>query len=468
MARADRAVLEEEVEETPRPVVDYFQRPWMVEARRKLARRPFLVLEGGVYTGKTSFGACFGLNEMFEFAGETTWWPAPEDWHIRRFWEEFKPAADATGCLTLQTPHCFVRTPQGSTLHGVTTKNLKAIASYHPHRIIADEVSKMTIEAFNLLRVRMLKAKRVILMSNRGGPLWERIRKWGLDKRHGKWDFLMVTTEEAGIVSPEEIAMIRKDIPNWLFVQDFLCGEAEGDAKVFKAVEACARYRPEGPIKGERYVVTYDPADSGDYGFATVWRGFRAVHCERWQETGYRWQAQKVVGIAMEYNVADIVFDRRGVGVPVGEMMDEEVEAIRAELERKRDRGDGGNGRQEPIRTPFVTGVEWDNTLKMRLVNDATTMVERGQIEFVDRRHGDVYATFVDEHKAFERTRSRSGLTYTFQAPSGSHDDSVSTTLLRVHGTRQPRITVIGEEKGEAHGGNGSVRQDRQPRITRL
>lgn len=458
MERAGTVEREEAEGEAQRPVIVYHLLPWMVEAKAKLARRPNLVIEGGVYTGKTSFGSAHCLEEMYQYPGQTTWWPAPEDWHIRRFWEEFRPAADHAGALTLQTPHCYARTPKGSTLHGVTMKNLRAIASYHPDRLWVDEVAKMLRTAWHLLRIRMLKAKRVVLMSNRGGRLWETIRKWGIDKRHGKWDFIQVKTSEAGLVSENELAMAKADLPLWLYLRDFECEEVEGEAKIFQGIDACARGKPEGPVKSERYLLTYDPADTGDYGFATVWRGFRVVCCDRWQQTGYRWQARKVVDLAARYNMADIVYDQRGVGVPVGEMIEEEIDALRRRLKAKEDGG--------VIRVPFATGVQWDNTLKGQLVNEATTMVERRRLELVDRSRGGVYAAFIDEHKAFERRRSSSGLVYTYQAPTGEHDDSVSTTLLRMHGSREPRITIISAKEEKADG--ESPKKDRRTGITLL
>ena len=452
-------ITDQEESEAQRPLIEYNLRPWMKEARKKLARRPHLVIEGGVYTGKTSWGAATCLEEMYQYPGETTWWPAPEDWHIKRFWEEFRPAADHIGATTLQTPHCFARTPAGSTLHGVTMKNLRAIAAYHPKRLWVDEVAKMTNEAWHLLRVRMLKARRIVLMSNRGGPLWEMLRKWGINKRHGKWDFIQVRTCDAGLVSPEEEAMAKADLPLWLYLRDFMCEDVEGEAKIFQGIDACAKGRPEAPIKGERYTVTYDPADTGDYGFATAWLGLRVVFCERWQQTGYRWQAQSVVGLAERYNMADIIYDQRGVGVPVGEMIDEEIDKLRRKLMSD----------NKPVAVPFATGVQWDNTLKGHLVNEATKLIERGQIELVDRAQGGVYAVFVDEHKAFERRRSSSGLVYTYQAPSGQYDDSVSTTLLRMHGTKQPRIRWLGvEEKRDSTDDSEQPPSVRKTRIRHL
>jgi len=466
MERARKTDPEEAQQEARPPIIVYHLLDWMVRARAKLARRPNLVIEGGVYTGKTSFGAATCLEEMYQYPGDTTWWPAPEDWHIRRFWEEFRPAADHAGATTLQTPHCFARTAKGSTLHGVTVKNLNAIASYHPNRLWVDEVSKMARKAWNLLRIRMLKAKRVVLMANRGGPLWEMIRKWGIDKRHGKWDFIQIKTSEAGLVGADEIAMAKADIPLWLFLRDFDCELVEEEGKLFQGVDACAKGKPEGPVKGERYVLTYAPADAGDYGCATAWRGLRVGGCERWQQTGYRWQARKVIGLAERYNMADIVFDQRGVGVPIGEMLEEEIDALRRKL--KAEREDRAGEDFGPVRVPFVTGVQWDNTLKGQLVNTATTMIARRQVEMVDRSRGDVYAAFIDEHKAVERRRSSSGLVYTYQAPAGEHDDAVSTTLLRMHGTDQPRITVIDGREEKVDGGNGSPKEDRRTGVTIL
>jgi hypothetical protein len=429
---------EARAQETP-PVIEFALLPWQEDARDLFEDFPYLVAECGIWTGKTTFFAATLLEDMFDHPGETFWWCAPEDWHIRRFWEEFRPAAEHLGVFCKESPHCYAETPGGAKLYGVTMKNLKAISAYHPHAIYADEVAKMSEAALNLLWLRMLKCRRVVLFSSPASGRWEKIRAMAKEHAHRKWALVTCTTAEAGIVTAEEIAIVRSEIPLALAAQDLDCVISEGPGAVFKDVARVALLKPEEPAEGEAYILTYDPADREDYGVATVWRGLRQVLTERWRETGYRYQANKVVEMAAAYNMADIVIDANGAGTPVAEMIDEEIRDLREKVEKElRDKGIS-----ERPRVPFLTEVRWDNALKSTLVNEATVMIERGHLALIDADEDPVYRIFLDEHKAFERRRSSSGLTYTFQAPPGKHDDCVSTTLLRVHGVAGPRLSVL-------------------------
>jgi hypothetical protein len=428
------------------PVVEFALLPWQVEARECLEEFPYLICECGIWTGKTTWAAATVLEDMFQHPGETFWWCAPEDWHIRRFWEEFRPAAEHLNVYCRESPHCYAETPNGAKLYGVTMKNLKAISAYHPHAIYADEVAKMTEAALNLLWLRMLKCRRVVLVSSPASGRWEKIRALGKEHAHGKWALVTCTTAAAGIVTLEEIEIVRAEIPLALAAQDLDCKISEGPGAVFKAVIRVALLKPEDPIEGEVYVVTYDPADRNDYGAATAWRGFRQVYSERWRETGYRYQANKVVELAERFNMADIILDANGAGTPVAEMIDEEIRDLRVRVEKEL----RANASSERPVVPYLTEVRWDNALKGNLVNEATIMFERGHIQLIDPDEDPVYRIFLDEHKAFERRRSASGLTYTFEAPPGKHDDFVSTTLLRVHGASGPRMSILTpRKKGE-------------------
>lgn len=438
----------------------------MVQAHEQLEEYPNLIVEAGIWTGKTTWGAATLLEDMILHPGQTFWWPAPEDWHIQRFWEEFQPAAEHIGVECRRSPHCYAETAKGAKLYGVTMKNLKAIAAYHPHAIYADEVAKMSDIALDLLWLRMLKCRRVVLMSTVAEGRWERLRELGRSNAHDRWSLVQCTTEQAGIVPKEDIDIIRADIPASLAAQELDCVITQGPGAIFKNVKSRATLKPEKPIKGERYILTYDPADASDYGVATVWRGYRVVFVDRWRETGYRYQAKKVVDHAYRYNVADIVYDAGGAGAVVGEMIEEEISEKRDEIEKERRKKDDTS--RVPI--PFTTPVVWNNALKSHLVKEAATAIERGHIGFIDPDIDPVYKVFVDEHRIFTRRRSSSGLTYTYAAPTGKHDDTVSTTLLRMHGTDQPSVTSIGgeEPKRDDDTDDELADEDDEPSITTL
>ena len=401
---------------------------WQIKAREVWARYPFLVVNGGVYTGKTAWGAAELLDDMIRNPGKTFWWVAGLDWQIKRFWEEFAPRATAKTGECRISPHCFCRLANGARMYGVTSKSLDSITAFHPWAIYCDETAKFSRPAWNLIRVRMVQVQRALLLSTPRVGHWEELMTWGKAHRHKKWGLVEVTTKEGGLVTTQTLKEMSEDLPEELYQQEFEIKMMAAAGAIFKRLAVAATVAPEESEKDKRYIITYDPAKHRDFGVASVWRGYRQVQARRWRHEDYKVQARVVADLACEYNFADVVMDAQGPGEAVLEMLEDEAS-------KRRDKESG--------KTFFITPVRWDNTLKGKLVNDAIIMFERGQIALVDAKHGEVYAVFIDEHRKFERGRSASGLTYTYNAPEGGHDDCVSCTLLRMHDTRQPRVTFM-------------------------
>jgi len=131
------------------------------------------------------------------------------------------------------------------------------------------------------------------------------------------------------------------------------------------------------------------------------------VLCGRKKE--YKYQAIRVGSICEAYNHATLIFDRGGPGEGVNEMLQE-----------------------EQIKRHFsMQGIVFNNLLKSDLVNSVCLAQENGDYIFIDPKHGAVYSEFINQMEGFERKRSASGLVYTYSAPSGFHDDAVTSVLLR-------------------------------------
>lgn len=422
-----RAITEAETEnqEAKRQEVifDYDLLPWQSKARHLLEKYQILVVNAGVFTGKTTWGAATLLEDMCLNPGKLFWWVAGLDWQIKRFWEDFKPAAIRLGAQARDMPHCYAKLPNGSRVYGVSAKSIDSIASYHPFKIYGDEVSKMNVHAWNMIRIRMIKSNRGILLSTPRANHWQQLISWGKEHRHGKWAVINATTEEAGIATKNDIEEAKKDLPWDLFRQEFLAEIVAGAGQVFPKVEACIKCSPKQAEKNKRYLITYDPAKLHDFAVATVWDGYDVAWCERWQKADYMFQAKAVVDLSQRYNCSPIIMDSTGPGEPVKEMVFEEIRSRSISV--------------------FMTGVVFDNLNKTAMVNEAIMKFEREEFGLIDSKHGYPYNTFIEELLSFEKNRSRSGLSYTYSAPEGMHDDCVSSLLLRMAGLNEPRVSFF-------------------------
>ncbi len=422
--------------------------PWQADARKLRETYQNLIVNAGVMTGKTTWGAFELLEDMWKNPGKPFWWVASMDWQIRRFWEVFRPMAERTGAWCRDAPHCFAQLPNGSTVYGVTAKSIESLSAFHPWGIYGDEIAKMTGVAWAFLRIRMLKAKRVLLMSTPRPNFWRELMDWGRRRKNKKWALIEVTTLEAGIVEAEEVEEARQDLPSEVFLQELEARIVGGAGTVFQGVRKCMGAEPEEPQEKASYVVTYDPAKLHDYGVVAAWSGFRLVYAKRWQRTEYRWQAERVVEVAEQYNHAPITMDVTGVGEPIREMIEEEA---------------------KKVGSLSVIGITFDEIIKTTLVNEAIMKFERGEIELIDTKFGEPYDSFIAEHEAYERTKTRSGLKYSYAAPSGMFDDCVSNTLLRMSGARGPRIRWLGaKEKRDPSRDDERTPSSEGPRIRRF
>lgn len=418
-------------------VVVYNTRPWMVRAGRKFDDDALrvLVINAGVYTGKTNYWTARALDVLLENPRVTTWWVAALDWQIGPFWDKFEPHARAFGARTRSSPYRRAIFGNGARLFCVSAKSIGTIASYHPDYLFVDEAAKISELAANLLMVRSLKARKAVFMSSANASAhWSKWVRWGREKKDGSWALETCTTEEAGILNPAEIARIRSSVPEDFARQELDAVILAGAGNVFKHVEqrAIGWPRAAGADRTGRpfiYLVTFDPAKQSDFGAVSVWRGHRQVRAYRWPETDYTVQARLVAAIAREYHNAMTVIDATGPGEAVYEML-----------------------RDEAAKGPEFDVVPFTFTAanKAPIVNEAVLAFQRGTIELVARERGEEYEACVMEHGAYMRTRSPAGLIWVYAAPEGEHDDFVSCTLLKMALEVQPSPMVLSHNRPEA------------------
>lgn len=423
-------------------VIEYDPLPWQAECRKVFYRKGVrnLIVNAGIYTGKTDLFTALMLELNQDNPGKVFWWVAAQDFQIGPFWDKFEPHAKELGARTWQAPYRRATFWNGARLYCVTAKSLGLIASYHPKFMFVDEAAKISDQAANLLIARTAGCEKAVFFSS-ASPAnhWAKWVRWGREgKEAGAWALVECSTEEAGVLRPEEVARIRAGLPEDFARQELDAAILSGAGNVFKQVEKRATGRPRLPGKDALgkafdYILTYDPAKHQDFGFVSIWRGFRQVRAFRWAQTDYTVQAALVLNKAREYHRAVIVMDAQGPGEGVYEM-------LRAEAAKEAK--ESGEPAIQII--PLYVNT---NEKKQDLVNKAVMAFEQGGIELVGKEHGEDYAACVAEHAAFTRTRSPSGLVYTYNAPEGGHDDSVTCTLLRFAFVSAPRPYIVTSER---------------------
>lgn len=417
--------------------------PWQERVRELQRKYPFVVVNAGVYTGKTVFGAALLTEDMILNPGEVFWWVAGLKFQLDAMWEQFAPMARRLGAHVKSHPYLFARLPNGAKLHCVSAENVEIISAHHPLAIYGDEVAKWRLQAWHMVRVRLLREGRGrgLFMSTPRPNHWRELVRWGREGKDGRWSLVECTTLDAGIVGEEEVKALQNDLPEELYQQEVMARILEGAGTVFRRVREASTGEPEEPRSGLQYLIGYDPAKLRDFAVAAVRQGNRIVWIERWKETAYIRQADLVADLCRRYNHAHVVMDATGPGQPVLELL------RKANLK--------------------VTPVTFTNANKQTMVDDLALKLERGEIVLPRPTLGEPYSSAVDELTAFERRKTASGLQYTYSAPEGSHDDCVTALMLAFAGEAPEHpILAYYRERARKLGKEGGLPSSGQPRLS--
>ncbi|MEK7475270.1 MAG: terminase family protein [Candidatus Coatesbacteria bacterium] len=380
--------------------------PWQVQARALRATRDLVVVNGGVHTGKTVWGAVELLADMTSHPGAVFWWVAGQRFQLEAMWTFLRPYFVHLQARIRQAPLLSATLPNGAVVYGVSAENLDAIASHHPLAIYGDEVAKWRRTAYDLVRLRLVSAQptRGLFLSTPRPNFWREMVRWGREEKSGRWGLIHVPTPEAGLVTAQTIEAIREDLPDELFRQEILAELLEGGGNVFPRVREAATGNIEVSATGG-CLIGYDPAKLRDFAVVLVRRGRRVIWVERWAKIPYVEQAARVAAMSRKFGNASIIIDAGGPGEAAAELL-------------SRERGIN------------VERITFTNELKERLVNANILRFEQGKIILPTPTLGPAYAALVDELTAFERRRTDAGLHYAYSAPDGEHDDCVSALLL--------------------------------------
>lgn len=235
----------------------------------------------------------------------------------------------------------------------------------------------------------------------------------------GDWFASYLPASKSGLIDKDELAKAKLSMPERLYNQEFGCSFLEDASSVFHGVEDCIGGELEEPVHyhHQRYVMGVDLGRTNDFSVLTTIQAStnHVVDFQRFTQTGWAAQKEKIVLTAKRYNNALIVID--ATGFSAGSVIAEDL------LEHPLVKDLKIMNLQV---IPFNFGGPHGKN-KKALVEKLIVSIEQRLITYPDLKD------LVDELKAFTYEVSALG-NVRYTAPEGLHDDCVMSLALAVFG----------------------------------
>lgn len=208
------------------------------------------------------------------------------------------------------------------------------------------------------------------------------------------WQSVLLKASKSGILSPEELEVIRQESIEKTFLQEFECEFLDGEGVVFRRVRFNATAKPQEPVNGKQYIMGVDLAKVVDWTVIAVVdrHTHELVHFERFNQIDWQLQKARIEAVARRYNNCPIRIDSTGVGDPIAE-----------DLKRT---------------GLSVYDYKFTNQSKKLLIENLVIMLEQDKIKILD------IPEIIQELENFSYEMSSQG-NIRYGAPEGQHDDCV-------------------------------------------
>jgi len=227
-----------------------------------------------------------------------------------------------------------------------------------------------------------------------------------------EWFVTIKSTKETGVFAESELAEIRRNTPQALYEQEYLCSFIEGAGQYFRRIRQNA-YPKDTPLTPDgEYQLGVDLAKYQDWTVLTPFNLnlFVAYPQERFNQVDWNLQKARIEAMARRHNDALVWPDATGVGDPV-------VEDLKARGLRI-----GGENQE---------GFKFTETSRQNLLNNLALLLEQDKIKIPDDEG------LVAELEAFRYELSERGK-IKVTVPDGMTDDRVMSLALSVWGVKDP------------------------------
>lgn len=228
------------------------------------------------------------------------------------------------------------------------------------------------------------------------------------------WQSWQMPTTCNPYISSDEVANMRKLLPERVYQQEYEGAFIQDGAGVFRGIDRAPRCAwQDAALPNTGYVIGVDWARHNDFTvFAVMTFRGELVHLERFTDIGYELQVGRLKALWQRFGQCPIIAESNSMGGPLIERLQRDRLNVRA------------------FNTTHASKAEAIEALSLAL--------ENGHIAFADDPRLDILKT---ELLAYDQERLPSGLVR-YGAPHGQHDDTVMALAIAWHGVPPRGIAV--------------------------
>lgn len=285
----------------------------------------------------------------------------------------------------------------------------------NPIDVVFDEYSEMSEEIWTAIVQPVLgenMGTATFIYTPKGkNHSWKLLQMAKTDPK--RWFWMVLGVDKTGSHSQEELAEIKKETPESLFLQEYMCEFHDNAGAFFRRVKENVYNEPF--IDAERnhtYQVGVDLAKYQDWTVITPFdlNTFRVGVQDRFNQVDWNLQKARVEAACRRFNNGRIIIDSTGVGDPITE-----------DLQRQG--------------LP-VEGYKFTQTSKMELLKNLAVLLEQDKIK-IPNDEG-----LISEMDSIVWTIGKNGKVKT-ETVSGMTDDRVMSLALAVSGAREPLSNYV-------------------------
>ncbi len=300
----------------------------------------------------------------------------------------------------------------GSMLQLVGADNIDRIVGTNPIGVVFSEYSLMKQDVWNFISpiLRENDGWAVFVMTPRSvNHAYDLMKTFEKDP---KWFVQILTVEDTKAVSEESLEEARKEMPNDLFQQEYMCKFLDNGLGFFKRIdENTYKMEEYQPKEMALYQLGVDLAKYNDFTVISPFNlnDFHLLKQDSFNQMDYNLQKARIENAYLKHNKGMIVIDSTGVGEPVFDDLYSRGMNI----------------------TPF----RFNRASRTDLLKNLQILLEQDKIKIPN---DDVLIT---ELKSMTYSLNENGTT-SIQVPDGKHDDRIMSLALAVWQIPQQPIHI--------------------------
>lgn len=311
-------------------------------------------------------------------------------------------------------PYTKLTMANGTWIECKTADNPTSLIGEELDLLIIDEAARIPPMVYEreLAATTMSRKGRTIFISSPKGKNWF-YNKFKQTEKNDDGFVWNAPSSDNVENTPEELARIKKGLPEVIWKQEYLAQFIDSGAEVFRNVSEITLDKElcyEEPIPTHRYIAGVDIAKLNDWTVITVVdkQTHKVVAWDRFQKVDYPIQNNRIASLAKKYNNARVILDSTGGGKILNDYLTREAGLS-------------------------VDDFNFSNKSKIGLIDKLGLFIEDKGIWIPNEK------PLIDELEVFGLDINDNG-TLKYSAPIGMNDDCVCSLALAVWGLNSIKV----------------------------